>query len=86
MAAGGAQVLPKKKSKWMKKMFRKLVIQPSSRDVLERPENAVEGALGARLSKAPFRDSFTAVDPDWVKTLVSLWPPVRHLKVQVRRF
>lgn len=52
MTAGGTQVPPKKKSKWMKKTFRKLVVQPSSRDVLERPGNAVEGALGARPSKS----------------------------------
>lgn len=55
-----------------------------------RPGNAVETAWkepsAHGRAKAPFRDSFTAADPDWVKTLVSLWPPVRHLKVQVLRF
>lgn len=46
-----------KKNKWMKKTFRKLVIQSNSTDFLELPGNAAEGAPGTRLSKIRLSDT-----------------------------
>lgn len=86
MTTGSAQVPPKKE-------------QIDEEDIQEvgHPikQHGHPGASCKRGGRSPRRtaeqhlpletNTFTSVDPDWVKTPVSLWPSVRHLKVQVLR-